>query len=103
MLPPPPGRFSITTGWPRPPPHLPATARAEMSVEPAGGNGTISLMGLVGYDCAAASVAQAKVARASAARRTWRRMGISLRQRGITGPVYRKPFQETVGAARLCV
>src|SRR5258708_13848703 len=98
-----PGRVSITTGWPSRSPRFAATARGEMSVEPAGGNGTISLMGLVGYDCAGASVAQAKVARASAARRTWRRMGISLRQRGITGPVYRKPFQETVGAARFCV
>ena len=48
MLPPAPGLFSMITGWPRRSVSLPATARADRSVEPAGGKGTTSLMGLVG-------------------------------------------------------
>src|SRR6185503_16222839 len=48
MFPPAPGLFSITTGWPRRSPSLLATARAERSVDPAGGKGTIIFSGFEG-------------------------------------------------------
>src|SRR5436190_6729056 len=68
MLPPAPGLFSMTTGWPSRCESLSATARAERSVEPAGGKGTIMRIVLLGYvACAPASV-EANAAAKSAAR-----------------------------------
>src|SRR6185436_9962765 len=72
MLPPAPGLLSTTTV------HLfisvsfCATTRDMMSVPPAGGNGTISLIGLLGYSCATAAADSRK--RATGSRR--RSMGI---------------------------
>ena len=48
MLPPAPPRFSITTVWPHISPSFWPTIRAEMSVAPPGGNGTMSRTGFVG-------------------------------------------------------
>src|SRR5262245_44168547 len=50
-----PGLFSTMTGWPNFARGPSATSRAERSVMPAGGNGTISRMGREGNDCAAAA------------------------------------------------
>ena len=47
-VPPAPPRFSITTGCPNSLLSPSATTRPTMSVEPPGGNGTISVIGLVG-------------------------------------------------------
>src|SRR5262245_59792776 len=51
-----PGLFSTTTGWPNLARSPSATSRAERSVMPAGGNGTIKRIGREGKDCAAAAV-----------------------------------------------
>ena len=47
-LPPCPGLLSITMAWPKYSASLGATARAKLSAPPPGGNGTTSLMGLLG-------------------------------------------------------
>jgi hypothetical protein len=44
MMPPAPGRFSTTTGWPSASESFGATRRAGVSVAPPGENGTISRM-----------------------------------------------------------
>src|SRR5437879_7422500 len=49
-----PARFSTTTDWPHFAASLAATVRAEMSVPPPGGNGTMKVTGLAGYGCASA-------------------------------------------------
>src|SRR5947209_10231702 len=70
MLPPAPARLSTTTF------HLfmslsfCATTRAMMSVPPEGGKGTMSLIGLVGYSCAAAAAATSDKARMETRRRS---------------------------------
>src|SRR6267143_5161544 len=50
-----PLRFSITTDLPHLSVSLAATVRAEISVPPPGGNGTIKVTGLAGYGCASAA------------------------------------------------
>ena len=60
-----PGRFSITIGWPRCFSVAGASARIAMSVEPPGGQGTISVTGRVGNCCACAVVASAMNAAAA--------------------------------------
>src|SRR5438034_398829 len=50
-----PARFSTTTDWPHFAASLAATVRAEMSVPPPGGNGTMKVTGLAGYGCASAA------------------------------------------------
>src|SRR5947207_11460330 len=70
-MPPPPGLFSITTGWPR---YLLATSanlRRCVSVVPPGGHGQTSVMGFAGNGCAsalAASAASAMLANMAMAR-----------------------------------
>jgi len=62
MAPPPPPRFSTTTGWPRFLLNSSDTMRAMMSVVPPAGNGTISRIGLLGNawaEAASGSTAQA--------------------------------------------
>ncbi|CFN76517.1 Uncharacterised protein [Bordetella pertussis] len=48
-MPPAPGRFSTTTGWPHILLRLLATRRVKKSELPPGGNDTIIVTGLVGY------------------------------------------------------
>jgi hypothetical protein len=61
IVPPPPGRFSISTGWPSCPDSFSATVRAMMSVALPGVNGTITRSGFAGQawahapHCAASS------------------------------------------------
>src|SRR5262249_47944673 len=55
MLPAAPPLYSITTCWPRNSPSVGVIWRATRSLEPPGGNGTISLTGLTGYGCACAT------------------------------------------------
>ena len=50
--PPAPALFSTITGWPRRGVSFSAMMRATVSVEPPAENGTTSLMGLAGQDCA---------------------------------------------------
>src|SRR5437868_13530454 len=57
MLPPAPPTFSITIGWPSDSRIFSAMMRAAASVEPPGGNGTISVSGRDGKVCACAAVA----------------------------------------------
>src|SRR3954468_5889106 len=58
MVPPAPGLFSITSGWPRPLLMLSATVRPMMSVMLPAVKGTISRIGFVGQaDCAEAPAA----------------------------------------------
>src|SRR5687768_4488880 len=64
MLPPAPGRLSGTIVHLLLSATFCATTRERMSVPPPGGNGTISLMGRVGYSCAAAEAAKATSATA---------------------------------------
>ena len=52
---PPPGRFSITSGWPSPLLTSGSMMRARLSVPPPAPNGTIRRIGRVGQDCAKAS------------------------------------------------
>ena len=54
MLPPAPPRFSITTFWPSAAPSSSPSARAMTSGEPPAANGTTSVIGFVGQDCACA-------------------------------------------------
>src|SRR5262245_20003120 len=54
MLPAAPPLYSITICWPRNSPSVGVIWRATRSLEPPGGNGTMSLTGLVGYGCACA-------------------------------------------------
>src|SRR5436309_13891600 len=83
MLPPAPGRFSITTGSPSACCSPFAIGRAMMSVVPPGGYGTMSLSGFAAEFCAAAERATKPDASAS---RMLRRLGekpmraLSLRQ-----------------------
>src|SRR6266487_3447025 len=67
MVPPAPGRFSITTGWPSCAVSLSETVRAMMSVPLPGVNGTINLTVLVGQACAHAADCAAHRAIATAA------------------------------------
>src|SRR6185503_15540946 len=55
--PPAPPRFSITTVWPQICDSFSPTRRAEMSVAPPGGNGTMKRTGFCGQDCAWAPAA----------------------------------------------
>src|SRR3954464_10376747 len=54
MVPPAPGRFSTSTGWPSAADNLSLTLRAMMSVALPGVNGTTMRTGFVGKVCAAA-------------------------------------------------
>src|ERR1700682_310165 len=56
MLPPAPGRLSMTTGWPHASVSFCPIARATTSSEPPAGKGTTRRIGLVGYACAVATV-----------------------------------------------
>src|SRR5215471_15386778 len=67
MIPDAPARFSTTTGWPSALESLSATGRADTSLAPPGGNGTIQRTGFVGQVCAHTGPASA--ASASATRR----------------------------------
>src|SRR5258708_32655064 len=60
IVPPGPGLFSTTSGWPLVSVSACASARARMSLTPAGGQGTMTLTGLAGYVWAVATVARAK-------------------------------------------
>src|ERR1700704_5289803 len=55
-VPPPPALLSIVIGWPMNFDALSAIARIAMSVDPPAGQGTIRVIGLVGYSCAPAAV-----------------------------------------------
>src|SRR5215468_3239030 len=57
MLPPAPGRFSITMGCLRPTESLSAIVRATMSLGPPASYGTITLIGRLGYCCPATAAA----------------------------------------------
>src|SRR5262245_16291000 len=70
MLPPAPGLLSTTMVHLFTSVRRLATVRLMMSVPPAGGNGTISLMGFAGY-CAAAAVVRAARASPARARRSF--------------------------------
>src|SRR4051812_22349120 len=65
MVPPAPGLFSITIGWPRCFSVALASARIPMSVKPPAGHGTISVTGRVGNCCACATPANNAKAEAS--------------------------------------
>src|SRR5688572_4434029 len=67
MVPPAPGLFSTTTGWPSASDRPGATRRAVMSTFPPGAKGTMMRIGFAGKACAAASVAR-PAARAARAR-----------------------------------
>ena len=54
-VPPPPALLSTAIGWPMIFDALSAIARIAMSVDPPAGQGTISVIGLVGYSCAPAA------------------------------------------------
>ena len=56
-MPPAPGRFSITTGWPKPSAIFCATVRAVKSATPPAPNGTTMRKGLLGKFCAHAPCA----------------------------------------------
>src|SRR6266581_3845779 len=60
MLPPAPGTFSISIGWPSASPAPSATMRATTSEEPPGPKGTTNLSGLLGNVCACAIAAKAR-------------------------------------------
>src|SRR6185436_9437591 len=66
-LPPAPPRFSITTCWPQIWDSFSPSSRAEMSVAPPGGNGTMKRTGRCGQfggeDCAAAAAANSAASR----------------------------------------
>src|SRR5436305_14666245 len=64
-VPPPPALLSVAIGWPRCLEAASAIARIEMSVEPPAGQGTISVIGLVGYSCAKATLQGAMSANAA--------------------------------------
>src|SRR6185436_17930696 len=72
MLPPAPGRLSTTTVHLLASVSFCATTRDMMSVPPAGGNGTISLIGLFGYSCAPAASAASEKTREERRRRVMR-------------------------------
>src|SRR5215213_1541810 len=59
-----PGRFSTSTGWPRPGAMRSASSRAMTSVEPPGGNGTTNVTGRSGnaFCCATAGAAKPRPA-----------------------------------------
>src|SRR5450755_3044660 len=65
MLPPAPGRLSMVTGWPRRSPSFGAMIRTVASVDPPGGNVTITRIGFAGQ--AASGWAGAALAATSAA------------------------------------
>src|SRR5882762_6451047 len=67
MVPPAPGRFSITTGWPTCKETFSDTVRAMMSVPLPGVNGTMTLIGFAGQACAQAADCAAHRAIATAA------------------------------------
>src|SRR5579871_1528292 len=69
MTPPPPVRFSTTTGWPSTFDRSCATARAAKSVVVLGGKATSSVIGLVGQDCAVATCVASVTMAATASRR----------------------------------
>ena len=71
MLPPAPGRFSTTTGWPSTGVRAFASARARTSVAAPGGKATTMRTGRSGQECARtiAGVASTAPAPSSAARR----------------------------------
>src|SRR6202022_4444699 len=54
-VPPPPALLSTAIGWPMNFEALSAIARIAMSVDPPAGQGTIRVIGLVGYSCAPAA------------------------------------------------
>jgi hypothetical protein len=56
IVPPAPPRFSITNCWPSICESLAVSGRATVSVPPPGGNGTITLTGLLGQSCASAGM-----------------------------------------------
>src|SRR5262245_62044081 len=65
IVPPAPGRFSTTTGWPSAACSLSATGRAMVPVAEPGVNGTMMRIGLEGNDCAAAVAANARASAAN--------------------------------------
>src|SRR3954467_12800336 len=76
MLLPPPGLFSITTGWPSFSCSHCAVSRASTSVVPPGGYGTTQCTARFGY-CASTAGAAAKSASSASVRRHRRCIGIS--------------------------
>src|SRR5204863_8379616 len=87
-VPPAPGLFSTTNCWPLVSVSPCASARARMSLTPAGGHGTIILTGLAGYGCAVAAVATAMSSMARALRN------------GMGPPCF--PFKSEQGGAEHC-
>src|SRR4051812_46923731 len=65
MLPPAPGRLSITNCWPRASDSFCPTRRASTSVVPPGAKGTSNRTGLAGYACARTKLELASSARCS--------------------------------------
>ncbi len=62
MLPLAPGLLSTITGWPRSSESLAPTVRAVMSEEPPAVNGTMMVIGRLGYDWAKEAVQKARAA-----------------------------------------
>src|SRR6476469_2314691 len=88
MLPPAPGRLSMTTCWPSRSPSLGATMRTVASVEPPGGKVTMMRIGLLGHGagagaCARPAAAPAINAAATPRVRTNRFTEVSMRGSGI--------------------
>jgi hypothetical protein len=73
VVPPPPGLFSTTIGWPRCLLASSASSRWWRSVEPPAGHGTMSVIGRDGNACARAAPNGATSAAAAAEARTARR------------------------------
>src|SRR5436309_4418322 len=67
IVPPAPGRFSISTGCPNADESLSATGRAIVSVAEPGVNGTMMRIGLDGKACASAAVVRVASSAASSA------------------------------------
>src|SRR5262249_27309547 len=67
MVDPAPVTFSTMMGWPSDIRMPSLKTRPSVSVGPPAGNGTIIVMGCVGYSCARAPIPQAKLAHPSAA------------------------------------
>jgi hypothetical protein len=57
----PPGRFSITTGWPTDSATCGPTTRSVASSDPPAGNGAMTRIGFVGKDCPCAPSESASI------------------------------------------
>src|SRR5580765_1776381 len=100
-MPPPPGLFSITIGWPRWRDAISDNLRRCVSVEPPAGHGTISVIGRDGYCCASAGRATIAMAIASSVRslilETSVSFGFDLRDGDDASPLLDLLFEELRG------